>query len=74
VLTRYDDVVMVLRDPRFGRDGFEQVLAIDDSSISVAIGASGDEANRWHSCMGQLQCWQALLAAVRSPAGRMFTP
>jgi cytochrome P450 len=27
VLTRYDDVVMVLRDPRFGRDGFEQVLA-----------------------------------------------
>jgi hypothetical protein len=46
VLTRYDDVVMVLRDPRFGRDGFEQVLAIDDSSTSVAIGASGDEANR----------------------------
>ena len=27
VLTRYDDAVMVLRDPRFGRDGFEQVLA-----------------------------------------------
>jgi len=27
VLTRYEDVVMVLRDPRFGRDGFEQVLA-----------------------------------------------
>jgi pimeloyl-[acyl-carrier protein] synthase len=27
VLTRYDDVVMVLRDSRFGRDGFEQVLA-----------------------------------------------
>ena len=27
VLTRYDDVVMVLRDPRFGRDGFEQMLA-----------------------------------------------
>ena len=27
VLTRFDDAVMVLRDPRFGRDGFEQVLA-----------------------------------------------
>src|SRR2546427_9702546 len=27
VLTRYDDVVMVLRDARFGRDGFEQLLA-----------------------------------------------
>src|SRR6266705_6095511 len=27
VLTRYDDVVTVLRDPRFGRDGFEQMLA-----------------------------------------------
>ena len=27
VLTRYDDVVMVLRDGRFGRDGFEQLLA-----------------------------------------------
>src|SRR5260370_10081149 len=27
VLTRYDDVVTVLRDPRFGRDGFEQILA-----------------------------------------------
>jgi len=27
VLTRYDDVVMVLRDPRFGRDGFEHLLA-----------------------------------------------
>src|SRR5260370_42387452 len=27
VLTRYDDGVTVLRDPRFGRDGFEQILA-----------------------------------------------
>jgi pimeloyl-[acyl-carrier protein] synthase len=27
VLTRYDDVVMVLRDPRFGRDAFEPMLA-----------------------------------------------
>src|SRR3989442_6506231 len=27
VLTRYDDVLTVLRDPRFGRDGFEQMLA-----------------------------------------------
>ena len=27
VLTRYDDVVMALRDPRFGRDGFETMLA-----------------------------------------------
>ena len=27
VLTRYDDVVMALRDPRFGRDGFETILA-----------------------------------------------
>src|SRR5881296_2087016 len=27
VLTRYDDVVMVLRDARFGRDGFEQLFA-----------------------------------------------
>jgi cytochrome P450 len=27
VLTRYDDVVMALRDPRFGRDGFDQLLA-----------------------------------------------
>ncbi len=27
VLTRYDDVVMSLRDPRFGRDGFEPLLA-----------------------------------------------
>ncbi len=26
VLTRYDDVVMVLRDPRFGRKGFEEIL------------------------------------------------
>jgi cytochrome P450 len=27
VLTRYDDVVMVLRDQRFGREGFEPLLA-----------------------------------------------
>src|SRR5262249_58187156 len=27
VLTRYDDVVMILRDGRFRRDGFEQMLA-----------------------------------------------
>src|SRR4030095_5822952 len=27
VLTRYDDVVTVLRDPRFGREGFDQILA-----------------------------------------------
>src|SRR5215470_15975185 len=27
VLTRYDDAVTCLRDPRFGRDGFEQMLA-----------------------------------------------
>src|SRR5207245_7102603 len=27
VLTRYDDVLTVLRDPRFGRDGFEQMPA-----------------------------------------------
>ncbi len=27
VLTRYDDVVSVMRDPRFGRDGFDQILA-----------------------------------------------
>ena len=27
VLTRYDDVVMALRDQRFGREGFEQLLA-----------------------------------------------
>jgi len=27
VLTRYDDVLTVLRDPPFGRDGFEQMLA-----------------------------------------------
>src|SRR4029453_550466 len=27
VLTRYDDVVSVLRDPRFGREGFDQILA-----------------------------------------------
>lgn len=27
ILTRYDEVVMALRDPRFGRDGFEQMLA-----------------------------------------------
>jgi pimeloyl-[acyl-carrier protein] synthase len=27
VLTRYDDVVSVLKDPRFGREGFEQILA-----------------------------------------------
>lgn len=27
VLTRYDDVVMVLRDPRFGRQGFHSMLA-----------------------------------------------
>jgi hypothetical protein len=27
VLTRYDDVVTVLRDPRYGREGFEQLLA-----------------------------------------------
>jgi pimeloyl-[acyl-carrier protein] synthase len=27
VLTRYDDVVAVLKDPRFGREGFEQILA-----------------------------------------------
>jgi cytochrome P450 len=26
VLTRYDDVVMSLRDPRFGRDGFAPLL------------------------------------------------
>src|SRR6266545_304428 len=26
VLTRYDDVVTALRDPRFGREGFEQML------------------------------------------------
>ncbi len=26
VLTRYDDVVMVLRDPRFGRKGFDELL------------------------------------------------
>src|SRR3989442_1774455 len=37
VLTRYDDVVTVLRDPRFGRDGFEQMLAAvygDDTAES----------------------------------------
>src|SRR5712692_3803320 len=27
VLTRYDDCVTSLRDPRFGRDGFEAILA-----------------------------------------------
>jgi pimeloyl-[acyl-carrier protein] synthase len=27
VLTRYDDVVSVLKDPRFGREGFDQILA-----------------------------------------------
>ena len=27
VLTRYEDVVLALRDPRFGRDGFEALLA-----------------------------------------------
>ena len=27
VLTRYDDCVTCLRDPRFGRDGFELLLA-----------------------------------------------
>jgi len=27
VLTRYDDVVMSLRDPRFGREAFEPLLA-----------------------------------------------
>jgi cytochrome P450 len=26
VLTRYDDVVSVLKDPRFGREGFDQIL------------------------------------------------
>src|SRR6266852_5891019 len=28
VLTRYDDCVLALRDQRFGRDGFEQLLAV----------------------------------------------
>jgi len=28
VLTRYDDCVLALRDQRFGRDGFEQMLAV----------------------------------------------
>ena len=27
VLTRYDDVVSVLKDPRFGREEFAQILA-----------------------------------------------
>ena len=27
VLTRYDDVVAVLKDPRFGREGFDQIMA-----------------------------------------------
>jgi len=27
ILTRYDDCVTSLRDPRFGRDGFEAILA-----------------------------------------------
>jgi cytochrome P450 len=27
VLTRYEDCVVSLRDPRFGRDGFEAILA-----------------------------------------------
>ena len=27
VLTRYDDCVTSLRDPRFGRDGFEAILS-----------------------------------------------
>src|SRR6266850_1139283 len=27
VLTRYDDVVSAMRDPRFGREGFDQILA-----------------------------------------------
>src|SRR2546422_880522 len=45
----YDDVLTVLRDPRFGRDGFEQMLAAvyaaDLASIvdaARAQGAAGD--------------------------------
>jgi hypothetical protein len=40
VLTKYDDVVTVLRDPRFGRDAFEQMLAViygDDTAESSTL-------------------------------------
>jgi cytochrome P450 len=38
VLTRYADVATVLRDPRFGREGFEQHFAPDGASGAEAAG------------------------------------
>ncbi len=35
VVTRYDDVEMVLRDPRFGRAGFEALLTRIESTVSL---------------------------------------
>jgi cytochrome P450 len=42
VVTRYDDTVTVLRDPRFGREGSEQMLSV--------VYSDGPEGNR---CTGQ---------------------
>jgi hypothetical protein len=34
ILTRYDDVALVLRDPRFSRDGFEVAYSAVDSAAA----------------------------------------
>src|SRR5437667_11055595 len=41
VLTRYDDVVMVLRDGRSRRDGIEQLLLAADGGVTAAGPAPG---------------------------------
>ena len=33
VLTRYDDVASVLRDPRFGRKGFQELLSLSNTDL-----------------------------------------
>src|SRR5262245_57516949 len=38
VLTRYADVASILRDPRFGREGFERHFGLDHSAPSDAAG------------------------------------
>src|SRR5207247_2953108 len=41
VLTRYDDVVALLRDPRFGRDRYQPLLQARFGGCAVGGGLSG---------------------------------
>jgi cytochrome P450 len=64
VLTRYDDCVASLRDPRFGRDGFEAILAAQ----------YGEESDRGRLPRSMLFRDPPDHTRLRSLVNRAFTP